>query len=59
MADSDNPTEGQDTNSTAPAKNELGDDDLERVAGGGATCTPDDPATILPDDSFTPFNPMR
>lgn len=44
--------------SEAPNSNELGDDELEDVAGGTIPCTPDYPVTPLPGNIFIPLNPL-
>lgn len=59
MEQPDRLTEGLKPESEAAAKTELVDEDLEQVAGGGTSCTPDDPTTTLPDDFFIPLNPIR
>lgn len=40
-----------------PSQGELIEDDIENVAGGATSCTPDVPTIIPPDDFFTPLDP--
>ncbi len=40
-----------------PEPSELADDDLENVAGGAVSCTPDQPTILPSDDFFTPITP--
>ena len=41
----------------SPASSELADDDLENVAGGAVSCTPDQPTILPADDFLTPITP--
>lgn len=41
----------------AEPSHELVEEDLEEVAGGATSCTPDDPIKLPGDDLFNPLDP--